>query len=201
MSLHSPQDEQLEEFKKHQEDILPFTSKYIGAKNLDIGCGNGLTSVIHKQELGISPTLCDVVDIRHDFAKDLPFFILDNNSLPYEENVFDSSYMQYVLHHLQEKKDSLFLLNEASRVSRIVIIVEEIKGENTDIEKALKFDREVNSKIYPKVHMPVYQYYSEEEMRKHICHAGMQVLDHSVISKGDEKNGYLETHVFVGTKS
>ncbi len=44
--MYSPTDQSLEEFYKHQELLLPYTSTWIGRTNLDIGCGTGLTSVI-----------------------------------------------------------------------------------------------------------------------------------------------------------
>jgi len=40
-----------------------------------------LTSVSHQKKLGISPTMCDVVDIRHALAQSLPFFLTTHDTL------------------------------------------------------------------------------------------------------------------------
>jgi hypothetical protein len=50
------------------------------------------------------------------------------------------------------------LLGEALRASNRVVIVEEIKGNKTDVVRAQLFEKEVNKKIHPNVHMPVYGY-------------------------------------------
>ena len=71
----SPADQSIEEFYKHQEVLLPHTSPYLGKTNVDIGCGTGLTSIIHQQQIGISPTICDVADFRHPLARSLPFHL------------------------------------------------------------------------------------------------------------------------------
>jgi ubiquinone/menaquinone biosynthesis C-methylase UbiE len=99
--VDSPADQSVQEFYKHQELLLPYTSRYLGKTNLDIGRGTGLTSVIHQKKLGISPTVCDVVDIRHAMARALAFFLTTGDTLPFEDESFDSSYIRYVLRHLQ----------------------------------------------------------------------------------------------------
>ena len=134
--MYSPSDQSVQEFYKHQELLLPFTSRYLGRNNLDIGCGTGLTSVIHQEKLGIAPTLCDVVDIRNSLAQWLPFFLIPDGSLPFDDNSFDCNYIQYVLHHMQTSAAITKLLAEALRISRRMIIVEEITGDRTDILRA-----------------------------------------------------------------
>jgi hypothetical protein len=73
--MYSPADQSIEEFYKHQEVLLPHTSPYLEKTNVDIGCGTGLTSIIHQQQIGISPTICDVADFRHPLARSLPFHL------------------------------------------------------------------------------------------------------------------------------
>src|SRR2546423_8062815 len=99
-AMYAPAGPLLEEFHKHQELLLPHTGLHIGETNLDIGCGTGLTSVIHQQKLRISPTLCDVADLRHPLAKSFPFYPVQGAVLPFTIRSFRSSYVQYVLHHL-----------------------------------------------------------------------------------------------------
>src|SRR5947209_460252 len=94
-AMYSPTDQSVQEFYKHKELLLPHTSPYLGQANLDIGCGTGLSSVIHQNKLGISSTICDVVDIRHAFAK-LVLPDSGGHSLPFEDKSFDSGYIQYV---------------------------------------------------------------------------------------------------------
>jgi hypothetical protein len=48
----------------------------------------------------------------------------------------NSSYIQYILHHLQTSAAITKLLEEALRVSRRLIIVEEINGDRTDVARA-----------------------------------------------------------------
>jgi ubiquinone/menaquinone biosynthesis C-methylase UbiE len=94
--MYSPAGQSVAEFYKHQELLLPYTSPHLGATNLDVGCGTGLTSIIHEQKLGISPTLSDVVDSRHPIVQSLPFYLIQDEKLPFDDNSFDSSYIQYV---------------------------------------------------------------------------------------------------------
>jgi hypothetical protein len=82
--MDMPRD-QIAEFYKHQALLLPYSSQHLGRTNLDIGCGTGLPSVIHHEGLGVLPTLCDVVDMRH--ASDL----LENEMLPFRRKSFVSS--------------------------------------------------------------------------------------------------------------
>jgi hypothetical protein len=82
--------DQISEFYKHQALLLPYSSQHLGRTNLDIGCGTGLPSVIHHEWLGILPTLCDVVDMRHASALALPFYLLEEKVLPFRRKSFVS---------------------------------------------------------------------------------------------------------------
>jgi SAM-dependent methyltransferase len=199
--MYSPTDPSVQEFYKHQELLLPYTSHHLGKSNLDIGCGTGLTSVIHQEKLGISPTLCDVVDIRHALAQSLPFFLIPDGTLPFDDKSFDSSYIQYVLHHLQTSAAVTRLLEEALRVSRRLIIVEEIKGDRTDVARARQFDKDVNERIHPNISMPAYGYCTSKGIIAFAVQVDATVLFHSRISQGEEDNGFLETHIFVISES
>ena len=199
--MSSPADPSVQEFYKHQELLLPYMSHQLGKSNLDIGCGTGLTSVIHQEKLGISPTLCDVVDIRHALAQSLPFFLIPDGTLPFDDNSFDSSYIQYILHHLQTSAAITKLLEEALRVSNRLIIVEEIKGDRTDVVRARQFDKDVNERIHPDVSMPVYGYWTERGVIGFAIQIDAKLLFHRRISAGEADNGFLETHIFVISES
>jgi hypothetical protein len=58
------------------------------------------------------------------------------------------------------------LLGEALRASNRVVIVEEIKGNKTDVVRAQLFDEEVNKQIHPNVHMPCLRILHVEGDRK-----------------------------------
>jgi len=187
----------VEFFAEHQRELFPFTRKYIGPANLDLGCGNGLTSYIHQRELGVAPTLGDVADIRHKLARGFPFFVMKGGKLPFADNAFDSSYLQYVLHHLTTEQAVGELLAEAARVARRVVIVEEIAGARTDVARAKKFDQEVNDQIHPGTLMPVYKYYTKGEIERLFEKLSRKLVFHAVVSIGTPENGFLETQVFV----
>jgi ubiquinone/menaquinone biosynthesis C-methylase UbiE len=197
MVIHPPENQGLEEFRKFQLLLIPVTSKYFGKKCLDIGCGNGLTSYVLRQEIGVEFTLCDVVDIRHDLTKHLPFYKIENGHLPFTDNSFDSGYLQYVLHHVETEKQMTHLLKEASRISGNVIIIEEIASSETDVIAAVAFDKKVNDVIHPGIEMKVFKYYRQPQLETSLKEAGLKVIYHEVLSNGSEENGFLETHVFV----
>ena len=89
------------------------------------------------------------------------------------------------------------LFAEALRVSRRAIIVEEIKGDRTDVARAQQFDKDVNERIHPNISMPVYGYCTSKGIIAFAVQVGPTVLFHHRLSKGEAVNGFLETHVFV----
>ncbi len=194
--MYSPQRQNIDEFIKHQELILPVVQNYLSFNNLDIGCGNGITSVIHHEKLGINPTLCDVVDIRSEMARQFPFQLITDGNLPFTDRFFGSSYLQYVLHHIPSDK-VLTLLKEAGRVSERVVIVEEVRTDNTDLSVALDFDYKVNEMIHPNIHMQVYQYFSMEEIVGILHSIGRREIYTFNISSGTEENGWIDTWAII----
>src|SRR5436190_13121317 len=72
-----PADPLFAQFESHQELLLPHTAAHLGLRNIDVGCGSGVASVIHTARLGLSPTLSDVIDIRHPLARALPFRLIN----------------------------------------------------------------------------------------------------------------------------
>jgi ubiquinone/menaquinone biosynthesis C-methylase UbiE len=191
-----PADPLFAEFESHQELLLPHTAVHLGLRNLDVGCGSGVASVIHTARLGLSPTLSDVIDIRHPLARALPFRLINAGVLPFEAQDFDSSYLQYVLHHLPGAAAIAALLNESVRVSARLVIVEE--GPKTNIARARAFDSDMNGHLHPGVPMPVFGYLSADAVKAQLSAAGAPPVAHRVVSMGSGDNGWLETHVFVG---
>jgi ubiquinone/menaquinone biosynthesis C-methylase UbiE len=193
-----PADPLFAEFESHQELLLPHTAVHLGLRNLDVGCGSGVASVIHTARLGLSPTLSDVIDIRHPLARALPFRLINAGVLPFEAQDFDSSYLQYVLHHLPGAAAIAALLNESVRVSARLVIVEEVTGPKTNIARARAFDSDMNGHLHPGVPMPVFGYLSADAVKAQLSAAGAPPVAHRVVSMGSGDNGWLETHVFVG---
>ena len=189
------------EFKSHQDLLLPHTMPHLRLRNLDVGCGSGIPSVIHAARLGLAPTLSDVRDIRHPTARALPFRLIHAGILPFETQVFESSYLQYVLHHLPSADEIAALLKECARVSTTLVIVEEVVGPKTDLTRARAFDREMNDHLHPGVSMPVFDYLSADAVKAQLFAVGAPSIAHSVVSMGSDQNGWLETHVFVGRAS
>jgi SAM-dependent methyltransferase len=187
-------------FAAHQDLLLPHTARHIGRTNLDVGCGSGMASVIHAERLGSRPSLCDVIDIRHPRARALPFRLIAGPALPFAADAFDSSYLQYVLHHLPQPGDVAALIAECARVARAVVIVEEVRGPRTDVARAREFDHAMNAQLHPGVAMPVHAYATAEEIAAHLAAAGAPLACHVVVSEGTAENGFLETHVFAGRR-
>jgi ubiquinone/menaquinone biosynthesis C-methylase UbiE len=126
---------------------------------------------------------------------------MQDELLPFESNSFDSSYVQYVLHHLQTSSQMVKLLAEALRISTRVVLIEEIKGSKTDVVRAELFDKKVNDKIHPNVDMPVYGYCTSKGIESLAAELNAELLFHRRISDGEEGNGFLEMHVFVISSS
>ena len=135
--------------------------------------------------------------MRHALAQSLPFYLVRNDVLPFRGKSFDSTYIQYVLHHVSTLTEIVRLLAETLRVSDRVIIVEEIKGDKTDVARAETFDKEMNAKLHPEMAMPVYHYYSSRDIEHFVMQVDGKLLVRRVIAHGTEGNGFLETHLFV----
>ena len=94
-------------------------------------------------------------------------------------------------------KPAIATLSEAFRVSKRVILIEEIQGKLTNVEFAKRVDREVNELMHPSQPMPVREYFTENQVYKVIESLGHKVIFHRKFSNGLRLNGYLEKHVFV----
>lgn len=98
--------------------IEPFLKK--GDKILDIGSGAcSLAELL--AEKGFLVTALDVRD--QSFVKNIKPVVYDGSHIPFEDNKFDVSLLIRVLHHIRNPS---VVLKEAKRVSRRVVIIEEI---------------------------------------------------------------------------
>lgn len=92
-----------------------------GETVLDLGCGDGLTSLV-LQQTGYAPWLTDVIDYRDPAARGLPFAPMPHpGSLPYAGQRFDSAIVLAVLHHVEAQSLEPLLRDLRSRAGRVIV--------------------------------------------------------------------------------
>jgi ubiquinone/menaquinone biosynthesis C-methylase UbiE len=101
--------------KRMCRDCQNFIKK--GSKILDLGCGPGIAGKTFQEFFQANLLGVDIKDRR---INDIPFQLIDGKTLPFPENSFDVTLINYVLHHSQ---DPIALLKEAKRVTRDKIII------------------------------------------------------------------------------
>lgn len=104
--------------KKMCLDCTDFIEK--GSKMLDLGCGSG---IVGKEFQDFFQAEMIGVDIQDTRVVNLPFKIIDGENLPFNDNEFDITLINYVLHHARNPKR---LIEEAKRVSKKIIIYENL---------------------------------------------------------------------------
>lgn len=91
-----------------------------GSKILDLGCGSGIAA---KNFQKFFKAKVRGVDVRDNRIVPIPFEITDGEKLPFNNNYFDVTLINFVLHHCQNPEK---LLKEAKRVSKKIIIFEDL---------------------------------------------------------------------------
>lgn len=111
-------------------------------KVIDIGAGSCHIAATLARNHQVDVTAIDVVD--HNITE-LPLQLYDGKKLPFKAATFDASLLVFVLHHASDMRS---LLDEALRVSKTVILVEDTP--QTAFEKRVWkwFDRLVNHEIH-----------------------------------------------------
>lgn len=185
--------------EEYQQSLLPSVKKYIKNKSLlDIGCGNGFNSFFFNKKFGTKITLLDVEDIRDEEVLCFPFFESSLEKLPFEQNSFDVIFIQYVLHHLPPEINLKEVFDELKRVGKIVIIVEEISTDKTDVEKAMEFDSIVNENLHPSSNnMHVYKYYTDTELKTFFANSQMHIVEEKILDEGCEDDGFLQRKIYI----
>ena len=107
--------------KRVCQDCSDFIQK--GSKILDLGCGSGIISKTFQDFFQAKVIGVDIKDTR---ITNIPFKIIDGKSLPFPDNEFDVTLISYVLHHAQDPQS---LIAEAKRVSKRIIIYEDLAEE------------------------------------------------------------------------
>jgi len=184
--------------EEYQESILPTIEKYIKNKTiLDAGCGNGINSVLFNKKYNSEMTLIDFQDIRDKEAHKFPFFKTSIEKTPFKTKTFEVVFLQYVLHHLPLKVNINDILIELKRVGKTIIIIEEIKTNKTNLKKAKEFDAKINDLIHPSTIMPIYKYYSDEELQILIKKANLKITEEKIIHNGCEEDGFLQKKIYI----
>jgi len=99
-------------------DCQSFIEK--GGKLLDLGCGSGIVAKAFQDFFEAKVVGVDIKDQRISY---IPFEIINGKKLPFPEKSFDAVLINYVLHH---SNDPIALLEEAKRVSKKIIIYEDL---------------------------------------------------------------------------
>ncbi|MBI3952658.1 MAG: class I SAM-dependent methyltransferase [Candidatus Doudnabacteria bacterium] len=99
--------------------ISPFLQK--GWSLLDIGTGRGTMALLLRQQVGVEPTLTDVVNQNQT---DLPWVnMISNARVDVADKSFDAVSLIFVLHHVQTKQEQEKLIQEAARIARKRIVI------------------------------------------------------------------------------
>jgi len=112
---------------KIQMEYDKITPYLIGKKIVDIGSGSGRLPA-KLAENGYEVYTADIIDYRADIAKNLPFSLINNECVtPYPDKVADSSLIILSFHHMDEKIMNQ-TLEEAKRLSKRLIVKEDVYG-------------------------------------------------------------------------
>jgi ubiquinone/menaquinone biosynthesis C-methylase UbiE len=118
------------------KSVLPHLNK--NEKNLDIGCGNGMiTQTLRKK--GFACTPLDVADLS--ILPDVEVLVYDGLVMPFREKEFDTALLLTVLHHTP---DPILVLQETARVSKKIIIIEDIYSNKVQQYMTYAMDTLVN---------------------------------------------------------
>ena len=99
---------------------LAFTRPFITGNVLDLGCSIGSVSCSLLRE-GLNVRSVDVEDVS--IYEDIKVDVYDGTTLKYRDKEFESCLLTHVLHHC---RDQIAVLKEAQRVSKRVIIIEDV---------------------------------------------------------------------------
>jgi ubiquinone/menaquinone biosynthesis C-methylase UbiE len=100
---------------------------------LDLGAGTGRIATWLARQVGIRPTLADVVDYDNR-VPDYPFIhMADSLRVPAEDGSFDAVIILFVFHHMDRWEDQERLVAEATRVTRRrVLVIEDTPTSRVD---------------------------------------------------------------------
>ncbi len=91
-----------------------------GDRILDFGCGSGIIAKAFQQHFNSEVV---GVDIKDDRTTDIPFKLIKNNKIDFNDLNFDVILISYVLHHT---KDPEAILKEIKRIGKRIIVYEDL---------------------------------------------------------------------------
>ncbi|MDP3443838.1 MAG: methyltransferase domain-containing protein [Ignavibacteria bacterium] len=178
--------------------IIPLTKNFLENKKIiDIGCGSGLAALFMQNSFQNEISLCDVEDNRATEAKSLPFKLLTSkNKLPYLDNEFQISYLQYVIHHLDIDIKSFF--TEIFRISsEAMVIVEEVYEDDGKMDLYKSLDHSSNQLLHPNSSFPVVNFLKADELKEMAEQSGWSLANFKKI----ENIGYMSVGIYTFVKN
>lgn len=126
------------------EDRIEKIKSYLDKENkiLDIGAGSCIVSEILRKE-GYDITPIDVNNLS--FAESVEPIIYDGNKIPFKADEFNVSLILTVLHHTPFPEK---ILEEAKRVSKVIIVIEDIYTNTFNKHIAYFFDSLLNLEFF-----------------------------------------------------
>ncbi|MCK4588275.1 class I SAM-dependent methyltransferase [Candidatus Woesebacteria bacterium] len=155
--------------KERTDNMVRLVSRYINEKDkiLDIGCG--VCDVAKNLvDSGFDVAALDVKDIS--IHKDITPVVYDGEKIPFENDFFDVAFLITVLHHIKEPEK---LLREAKRVSKRIIIIEDIYESNFQKLLTYLMDSLINFEFIGHPHSNK----SDKEWKKEFKKQGLKLLD------------------------
>ncbi|MDO8551622.1 MAG: class I SAM-dependent methyltransferase [bacterium] len=161
----------LKGFEKEGEmicrDCQPFVK--MGAKILDLGCGNGIFSKKLKDFFQADLIGVDLQDRR---VVNIPFKLVSGENLPFADNTFDVVFINFLLHHTSDYKK---VLTEAKRASRGKIIIYEDLKENF-IDDVSFILHKFTYKLFFRPYNLIVSFKSEREWEEIFKNLGLKIL-------------------------
>lgn len=185
----------------NQDTIAPVVGKYLQDKSvLDVGCGNGINSLLISERYDAQMTLLDVNDIRSEDAFKFPFIKSSIDKISLEDKKFDVAFVQYVIHHISSNISLPNVFKELKRVAKTIVIIEEITCEKTNLKVALEFDERINKIIHPNHELPIIRHYSDTELKELFSQSGLNIIEEKLLNPGSEETGYLQNKAYILTE-
>lgn len=123
--------------------ISPFLKE--GEKLIDIGSGTCNICELLKEKFEVVPL--DILD--YSFVKTIKPIIYDGNLIPFNDNTFDVALILTTLHHSASPEK---IILEAMRVSKRIVIIEDIYHNNADKYKTYFLDSLLNLDFWKHPH-------------------------------------------------
>jgi hypothetical protein len=154
--------------KLRAKDLLHKIEKHINIQNkiIDVGSGTcNIPELLRERNFNIMPV--DIIDLS--FVDDIKPVIIDGGRIPFEDNHFDVSLILTVLHHIKNPRE---MIEEAMRVSKKVIIIEDIFGNWFEKYATFFFDSVANLEFIGHPHSNK----SDKQWRELFTELGLKVI-------------------------